>query len=206
MPVRAPRCVTSSTCWPASGPVRTPSLARYSSITCSLKSLTSPTLSRDPHQMWATRQRSVSELHGLDLEELLEAVRAVLAAVAAVLVATERGDGVERTTVDLDLAGADATSDLLGPLGVGSLHATRQAVDRVVGDADRILFVLVADDRQDRAEDLLLGDGHVVAHLAEDRRLHEVAVGVHVGRLLGATDDEVGALVDALLDVAGHAL
>src|SRR5688572_24670027 len=105
----------------------------------------------------AARTESL-ELHRLDLEELLEAVLAVLAAVAAVLVATEGGLRVERAAVDLDLAGADAPGDGLGPLGVGALHAAGEAVVGVVGDADRVLLVVVGDDRQHRAEDLLMGD------------------------------------------------
>src|SRR5690606_33583305 len=121
------------------------------------------------------RRRLASELHRLDLEELLEAVLAVLAPVAAVLVAAEGRVRVEGPAVDLDLAGADPAGEGLGPLRVGAPHAAGQAVDRVVGDSGGVVLVLVADDRQDRPEDLLLGDGHVVADLGEDRRLHVVA-------------------------------
>ena len=66
---------------------------------------------------------------------------------------------------------------------------------------DGVVLVVVGEDRQDRPEDLLLGDGHVVAHLGEHGRLHEVAVLEALG-LAGAAGDELGALVDALLDVA----
>src|SRR4029450_3998892 len=89
------------------------------------------------------------QLHRLDLEELLEAVLAVLAAVAAVLEAAERGVRVEGAPVDLDLAGADAAGEALGPLAVGAPHAAGQAVGRVVGDGGGVVLVLVADDRQD---------------------------------------------------------
>ena len=71
--------------------------------------------------------------------------------------------------------------------------------------ADRVLLVVVGDDRQHRPEDLLLRDRHVVAHVGEDRRLHEVAAVEALGRLRAA-GDELRALLDALLDVAAHAL
>src|SRR5579885_1627384 len=74
------------------------------------------------------------QLHGLGLEELLEAVPAVLTAVAGLLVAAERSVGVERAAVDLDLAGADLAGHRLRPLGIAAPHTTGQAVRRVVGD------------------------------------------------------------------------
>src|SRR5918995_918569 len=73
---------------------------------------------------------SKSELHRLDLEELLEAVGAVLAAVAAVLVAAERCARVEGTAVDLDLARADAAGGGLGPVGLRAPHPPRQPAGR----------------------------------------------------------------------------
>src|SRR5690606_5913427 len=82
---------------------------------------------------WSSREPAGSELHGLDLEELFEAVLAVLAPVAAVLVAAEGRVRVEGPAVDLDLAGADPAGEGLGPLRVGAPHAAGQAVDRVVG-------------------------------------------------------------------------
>ena len=51
------------------------------------------------------------QLQGLDLQQLLDRVAAVLAAVAGLLVAAERGQRVEGAAVDLDLAGADAPGD-----------------------------------------------------------------------------------------------
>ena len=64
-----------------------------------------------------------------------------------------------------------------------------------------ILVVVVGDDRQHRAEDLLLGDGHRVVDVGEDGRLHVVA-GVETLGLAEPAGHDTGALVDALLDVA----
>src|SRR3546814_11990015 len=94
-----------------------------------------PKSSRGAHLVPSTRSsRLALQLHALGLEELLEAVHAVLAAVARLLVATEGSGRVERPAVDLDLAGADLLGDLLGPLRVGAPHTPGEAVGRGVGD------------------------------------------------------------------------
>ena len=124
---------------------------------------------------------------------------------ARLLEPAEGRHGVEGTTVDLDLAAADAAGDGLGPLGIARPDAGRQAVDGVVGDADGVVLVLVGNDREDGPEDLLLGDRHVVAHVGEHRRPHEVALVEAIG-CFGPTGEELGSFVDALLDVAAHPL
>src|SRR3954467_2276352 len=135
------------------------------------------------------------ELQRLRLEELLEAELAELAAVAGLLVAAERRQRIEAAAVDLDLAGADLPSNLLGPLGIARPHTAGQAVDGVVGDLDGLVLAVVGKDRQHRSEDLLLGDGHIGADLGEDGRLHEVALVQALGGL-GPTGEQLGALVD----------
>src|SRR3712207_7596554 len=95
------------------------------------------------------------QLEALGLEELLDAELAQLTALAGLLVAAERGHGVERPAVDLDLARPDAPGHGLRPLGVARPHPAGEAVDGVVGDADGLLLVVVREDGQDRPEDLL---------------------------------------------------
>src|ERR1044071_2882572 len=87
--------------------------------------------------------RLALELHRLVLEELLEAVRAGLPPVARLLEAAERGVHVEPAAVDVDLAGAHPPRDPLRAGVVARPHAAGEAVDRVVGDPDRVLLVLV---------------------------------------------------------------
>ena len=60
--------------------------------------------------------------------------------------------------------------------------------------------VVVGDEREDRPEDLLLGDGHRVVDVGEQRRLDVPAL-VEAGRPTAA-DDEGGALGHAGGDVA----
>src|SRR3954451_5882170 len=146
-----------------------------------------------------------SALERLHAEVLLDGQVAELAPVARLLEAAERRQRIEGPAVDLDLAGADAPGDALGVLGVAGPDAAGQPVDRVVGDLDRFVLGVVGDDRQHRPEDLLLGDRHVVGDVGEDRRLDEVALVEPLGRLLAA-GDQPRALLDALADVAAHAL
>src|SRR3546814_15898988 len=103
-----------------------------------------PKSSRGAHLVPSTRSsRLAIQLQALGLEELLEAVHAVLAAVARLLVATEGSGRVERPAVDLDLAGADLLGDLLGTLSVGAPHPAGEAVGRVVGDLHSGVLTLV---------------------------------------------------------------
>src|SRR5690606_32240265 len=85
-------------------------------------------------------------------------------------------------------------------------YGAREAVDGVVRDAHGVLFVLVGDDRQHRSEDFLLRNGHAVPDLAEHRGADVVATRRHAFRRFQTTGKELGALVDAFLDVAAHAL
>ena len=77
--------------------------------------------------------------------------------------------------VHADLAGADPRRDAARALEVARRHVAGEAVGRVVGDPDRVLLVLVGQDREHRPEDLLARDRHVVAHVREHGRPHVVA-------------------------------
>src|SRR4051794_1089754 len=120
-------------------------------------------------------RRTLLQLHCLDGKKLFDPEPSVLAAVAGLLVSAERRERVVGATVDLDLPGAELASDGLGALGIARPHPAGEPVLGVVGDADRVLLVVVGHDRQHRAEDLLLGDRHLGRDLAEDGRPHEVA-------------------------------
>src|SRR5690606_37886820 len=149
-----------------------------------------------PSGLWRARREAHNRLH---LEEVLEPVLAPLAAVARLLVAAERRVRVAGGAVQVDHAGAQPHGDGLGAGEVARGDVAGQAVDGVVGDADRILLVLVADDGDHRAEDLLAGDGHVVGRMREDGRTHEPAA-LHAFGTPETAGGEPGALVDALLD------
>src|ERR1700679_3370762 len=135
---------------------------------------------------------------GLALEEFLEAGGAHPAADAGLLVAAERDVGAEpHPAVDADRAGSDPPGDAEGALVVGAVDRAGQAVDRVVGDPDRVVVAVVVDDHQHRAERLLLGDLAVRVEVGEQGRGVVVA-----GIDLGAAGDEGGAGRDRPLDQA----
>src|SRR5208282_1480023 len=112
-----------------------------------------------------------------DVDELLlgvliEGMGPEFAAQPALLVAAERVGGVDHVpVVDPDRAGLELPGYVEGPLVVGAPDPGGQAVFGVVGDLDRLVGALAADHGEDRAEDLLAGDRHVVADVGEDRRL-----------------------------------
>ena len=64
----------------------------------------------------------------------------------------------------------------------------------------RVVDVVEGDDREHRAEDLLLRDAHVVVDAGEHRRLHVPAL-VEPGGATVAADDDLGALFLAERDV-----
>src|SRR5262249_55455820 len=131
-----------------------------------------------------------------------QAPRAELPADAGLLVAAERGRGGDQVVVvDPNRAGPQTRGDRQRARDVPGPDAARQTVDRVVRDPDGILDRLVADHREHRPEDLLLGDPHPVVDLAEDRRLYVAAAGRRALRRAPARE-ELGALVLAELDVA----
>src|SRR3546814_11083727 len=74
-----------------------------------------------------------------------------------------------------------------------------------LGDADRILVVLVRNDRDDGAENLLARDRHVVADVREQRRLDEIAYLDAIGAP-GAAGLQRGAFLDPLGDQPLHLL
>src|SRR2546423_717962 len=112
----------------------------------------------------------------LDLRVHLKGVLAHLATVARLFVAAEgRGrvhhvEGVDPDDARLYLAGeAVCARDVARPDACG------ESVGDFVRLTDEVALVLEGDDGDDGAEYLLLRDAHLVAHLAEDGRLEEVA-------------------------------
>src|SRR5690606_5768873 len=140
---------------------------------------------------------------GLVLQVGEEPFGAQLASQPAVLVAPEGGVRVEGVHVDAAAAGADPAGDLHAVGRVGRPDRAAEAVVAVVGDPDGVVLVLVGDEDEDRPEDLLAGDAHVVGDVAEHRRRDVPAA---VVRPVQPAGDQLGALVLADADVVLHAL
>ena len=106
---------------------------------------------------------------------------------------------IPRRVVEMHLTGADPRRDVLDDVHIFALHMRPEAIDGVVGDGDGLLHRLVRDDAKDRAEDLLLGDAHVRAHLGKDRRF-DVEPGIQTARTARSAGDELRAFRNADAD------
>src|SRR5579859_5097528 len=89
-------------------------------------------------------------------------------------------------------------------LKVGPEDGGVEAIFRVVGDPDRLVLGVISDDGQHRAEDLLLGDRHVVLHVDKNRGFHEVTR-LEAFRMTLAADENLSAFLDALADIRLYA-
>lgn len=162
---------------------------------------------RRPRLWWTQPNPSVEcegvthrQQYALELAVLLDALGPVLAADTRLLVAAERAARIEGIPVDAVGAGADLRGDLQALLHIGGPHTARQPVIRVIGDLDRLVHRVVGDDRQHRAEDFLLCDGHRVVDIGKNRGLHKVSAIQALGAL--AAVGQSRTLCDALGDVA----
>src|SRR5215211_3208358 len=145
-----------------------------------------------------TPQRANSlEVDGyvLRLQVLLDALYTSFAAEARVLDAAERGGGVgDHALVEADHAGFDALADAQGAPQVAGVDVGHEAVLRVVGCGDGILFRVEGGYGGYGAEDLLLEERRVLGDLVEDGGAVEVACALH---LLGA-DHRPGSLAEGV--------
>ena len=137
---------------------------------------------------------------GLRLEEGQQSLGATFATYARLLEPPEGDAEVRAERVVADGAGAQLPSDVPGPLDVVGEDGCVEAVDRVVGDGDRLLLVLRGNHAEHRPEDLLLRDGRGVVDVAEDGGFDEPAP-VEMLRST-ATGGQRGSRRDALGDVA----
>src|SRR6185437_15022669 len=144
-----------------------------------------------------TASSGIDSDHGFDLEEIAQAEFAVFAAVAGGLEASKGGLHVARGAVQGDLAGTNPAAHAPRADAVLRPDVGGEAVGRVIGNLYRLILGLVGQDAQYGAEDLLACNGHVVAHIGENRRLDEIALGQSV-RPAGAAGDEMRPFGDAL--------
>src|SRR5919106_1872644 len=115
-----------------------------------------------------------SDGHRANVGELVERLPPALAAGAAVAHATPRRCGIQPVMI---VDPHDAVLQPAGhPVGAGDVagpYRRAEPVRRVVGQRDGLVLVVERDDDQNRAEDLLAGDPHVVGDADEHRGLDE---------------------------------
>ena len=105
--------------------------------------------------------------HGAGQQELLQVIRAAgLGADARELEPAERlaiDEGAGDRAVDVEVADPELAFDPLDIRRAARIEAAGQGVDGPVGDRERLVEIGRAKHRQDRAEDLFLGDPGVGA-------------------------------------------
>src|SRR6478672_9438964 len=104
--------------------------------------------------------------------------------------------------VDDDVADAQAVDEPEGAFEARRVDGRLEPEMRIVRDGERLVVGLDADQRDDRAERLLLVDQRVDADVGDDGRLV-----VEAGRAIAgarAAEHDVGTLVDGILEVPVH--
>src|SRR5271166_3075786 len=84
--------------------------------------------------------------------------------------------GIGMVAVGPHASRLDGAAHAVGGVAIARPHAGAQAVERVVGDRDRVGFVLELGHRDDRPEDFFLEHAHLVVP-GQDRRLDVIAAG-----------------------------
>src|ERR687886_1231519 len=119
---------------------------------------------------------SAREVDRLVLEERTQTLGSELTTDARFLVSTEGGAELDPVAVQRQAPRAHLAGDAHSPVQVLGPHASRQAVLRVVGDADSVVVIVKRDHNEHGAEDLVLGYPHGVVDVGEDRRLQVPAL------------------------------
>src|ERR1700731_1583613 len=122
-------------------------------------------------------------------------------AVAGILDAAERQVRRRpRRLVDEDHAGVDLTRDPLAALDVLSDDRSAQSVRRIIGELDRLVVILHAEDERHRSKELLMEDWILRLDVRQNRRLEEVSRPIDTL----ATQQNGGATLHRALDLALH--
>src|SRR5262249_42944344 len=161
-----------------------------------------PPASAPPAPAAPPRDSQLRKIHPnrLDLGVEIEARSAKLPPEAGFFEAAERQSRIEKVvSVDPDGAGADRASGLERFCHVARPHGRGEPVGGRVALGDTVVDRLEWDDGEDRAEDLLARDLHLVGDAVEDRRLNEVAL-ARADVRTAAARDQVRAFLLARLD------
>src|ERR687886_2554815 len=146
---------------------------------------------------------SAREVDRLVLEERTQTLGSELTTDARFLVSTEGGAELDPVAVQRQAPRAHLAGDTHSPIQVLGPHASRQAVLRVVGNADSVVVIVKWDHNEHGAEDLVLGYPHGVVNVGEDRRLHVPAL--RLARGPAATHGDRRTFPSPTSDVVLHA-
>ena len=98
----------------------------------------------------------------------------------------------------------DAAGEVARGVAVAGEDRDAVAVFVLGRQPHRLLVILGAHHREHGAENLFLVDAHVGLHLVEQAAAHEVAVLVALELEVAAIDHELGAFLDADVDIVAH--
>src|SRR6201989_3576006 len=145
---------------------------------------------------------------GLGLGVEADRVRSVLVEIAeaGALPAAERVVGERHRNGEIHAHHADlyAIDEVAGGVPVAGEDGDAVAVLVLGRQAHGLFVVLGADDREHRPEDLFLVDLHLGLHLIEQAGAHEVGLLLALPPEAAAVDQELGAFLDADIDVFLH--
>src|ERR1700741_269217 len=120
---------------------------------------------------YVPQDRSLKD--GLWLKKRLNAVFAIFAADTGVFESAPGCLRIVGHVIDHYAAGSQLRPHAACALDVSPQDGGVKTVFGVVGNADRFVLGVVGDHTEHRAENLFLGDGHVVFHMDERRGPHE---------------------------------
>src|SRR5580704_14327801 len=127
-------------------------------------------ISARPPSEEAQRLGAVAHQHVLGLLVVIEHHLVRLAPDARFLVAAERGmRGIGVVAIGPHASRLDAAAQAVCKIDVARPHTGPEAVERVVGDFERLLGRVESRHRHHRPEDLLLEDAHLVVALEHSR-------------------------------------
>src|SRR5579863_216927 len=142
---------------------------------------------------------------GPRLKERLDAERSEFTSEAGMLKSAERRLLIVQHAVDRYAAGSDLRCDAARALKVRTAYVSVEAVLSIVRYPDRILFVLVGDDREDGPENLFPGDCHIILHIDKYRGFDEITR-LEAGRMSFASDKHLCTFFNTLANVGLHTL
>ena len=114
------------------------------------------------------------------------------------------GEWHRNREIDADHADVHALGEIARGVAVAGEDGDAVAVFMVGGQAHRLLVILGAHHRKHRPENLLLVDRHMGLDLVEQAAADEVAVLVALQLEAAAVDHQLGAFLDAGVDIAAH--
>src|SRR5262245_29704189 len=139
-----------------------------------------------PLQKWAPSGRMLVD-DRFGLEKFTEGNLSPFTSISRHLVASERGLRIFRRAINKHHPRLKSGGHVIRAFLACRLHIGGQAVNGVIGDADRVIDIFISNHTKNRSEDLLACDRHLVRHVRENGGLDIVACLKSVG-MTGAAE------------------